>query len=222
MATQFSLPEDIRSYDEDHFILGTEDPDEMELDIDDIFAKDFGDVIRDGRRYNGADFFSPAGFSKHRPSDIVPEMTFVDFDGGTLLLDASGEPVGGYIESDLVLDWEWRGQGLGTELVTEHFLSHGSFPTWWLDSAAYSEAGYSTHLSAHCFPNRHRETYGKKLARHLLLDNADRFSEVVTEVGNEQVIEELGPLLLEGKWEDVSVRIENWLQARTSAPVASA
>ncbi|WP_327210845.1 hypothetical protein [Rhizobium leguminosarum] len=92
----------------------------MGLDVDDIVAKDFDDVMRDARRYHGMAFFNPAGFRRARPSDVAPEL----------------------VESDLVLEYGWRERGLGTEIVVEHCLSNGCFPTWWLDSAQYS--GYSS------------------------------------------------------------------------------
>lgn len=185
MDERLILPADIRAFSEDHFILGAEDSDDRELDVDDVVAKDFDDVMRDARRYHGTSFFDPAGFRRARPSDVDPELSFVDFDGGTLLLDAAGTPVGGYIESDLVLDDDWRERGLGTEIVVEHFLSNGGFPTWWLDSAQYSEAGYSTHLSAHAFPGRHADVYAGKMARHAMIDNVQAFALIVVDVGRE-------------------------------------
>lgn len=218
MQFEISLPEDIRSYSEDRFILGTDDSDDMDLDIDDIVAKDFDDVVRDARRYHGKDFFDPARFRRMRPSDAEPGMTFADFDGGTLLLDADGNPVGGYIETDLVLNFDWRGRGLGTELVVEHFLSNGGFPTWWLDSAQYSEAGYSTHLSAHAFPSRHPVVYARKLARHLILDNEEALARALDTMGSAQVETHLTEIMKSNIGSKADSAVADWILAFAQDP----
>lgn len=214
MDERLNLPADIRTFSEDHFILGTEDVEGMELDVDDVVAKDFDEVMRDARRYHGSSFFDPAGFRRARPSDVDPELSFVDFDGGTLLLDAAGTPVGGYIESDLVLDDDWRERGLGTEIVVEHFLANGGFPTYWLDSAQYSEAGYSTHLSAHAFPDRHADVYARKMARHFVLDNVEAFEAIVDDLGREAAELAMADIFKENVGEAAEAAVQATLASR--------
>jgi hypothetical protein len=214
MTFNLYVPADVRSYSEKYFILGTEDAEAMELDVDDVVAKDFDDVTRDARRYHGKDFFNPAGFRRARPSDVDPELSLVDFDGGTLLLDDQGTPIGGYVESDLVLEYEWRERGLGTEIVVEHFLSNGCFPTWWLDSAQYSEAGYSTHLSAHAYPSTKPVLYLRKLARHVLIDNPVAFAAIVEAEGETSVETELARAIAATGEESMSERVETFIRAR--------
>jgi hypothetical protein len=204
---------DIRGLSENYFVLGAEDSD-RELDVDDIVAKDFDDVMRDARRYHGKDFFSPSSFRRQRPSDVDPDLSFVDFEGGTLLLDGEGTPIGGYVESDLVLDYEWREQGLGTEIVVEHFLSNGGFPTWWLDSAQYSEAGYSTHLSAHAYPSANPDTYLRKMARHAMIDNPDAFAGIVAHQGSEAIEAGLAEVFWSSVGDAAANVLQNWLADR--------
>lgn len=218
MAESLNIPSDIRSITESRFILGTDDEAARELDVDDIVAKDFDDVMRDARRYHGIGFFDPAGFRRGRPSDVDPELSFVDFDGGTLLLDGDGAPVGGYVESDLVLDFKWRDRGLGTEIVVEHFLSNGEFPTWWLDSAQYSLIGYGTHLSAHAYPATKPELYLRKLARHVILDNSEAFADIVQTMGNQRTEAALAEILTGTSVQETAAAIEAWLQERAVAP----
>lgn len=64
-----AVPEDIRLYDADSFILGPSKGDEVEreADIDHIFAKDFERVLDEARRYHGKDFLDPRGFHTRRP-----------------------------------------------------------------------------------------------------------------------------------------------------------
>lgn len=146
-----------------------------------------------------------------RPSDVVPGMSFADFEGGTLLLDSDGNPVGGYIETDLVLDFDWRGRGLGTELVVEHFLSKAGFPTWRLDSAQYSEAGYSTHLSAHSYPSVQPDIYARKLARHLILDNEEALARALDSMGHEQMETQLTEIMKSAAGSKAESAVAEWI-----------
>lgn len=218
MADTLNLPADIRAVSESRFILGTDDEGARHLDIDDVVAKDLEQVVGDARMYLGADYFHPSGFRKSRRSDVDPTLVFVDFDGGTLLVDADDAVIGGYVESDLVLDDEWRDRGLGTEIVVEHFLSNGEFPTWWLDSAQYSEMGHRTHLSAHAYPARRPDAYLRKLARHVLLDNREVLAEMALEMDERQLETNLAELLADTPCDDVASAIEAWLAGRAAAP----
>ena len=188
------LPADIRDLDEDEFVLGSspDDEDERELDIDDIFGKDLEDVLADSIRYRGAKCFDPETFELRTQSDVDPELTFVTSEYGTLLLDSEEAIIGGFIETDLVLDDNWQGQGLGKELVVEHFLRSGDLPTWYLDSAQYSSAGYNTCCSAHRYPREEPETYVGKLVRHIVEANpgvADGMEEQLTSILRSKSVE---------------------------------
>lgn len=176
------VPEDIRMYDEDTFLRGP-DSDE-ELDIDDIFAKDFKTILRDAARWGSLAHLRngrrpDGGFHLRTPSDVDPSLSYASFDGNTLLLDQNGEVIGGFIETDLGLEGEWRGKGLGTEIVVEHFMRQGSLPTWSLDAPAYSNRGHDTCLSAEAYPVTNPEKYFRKAARMILLENDELFDNCV-------------------------------------------
>jgi hypothetical protein len=217
---KLSVPEDIRLYDEDSFLKGPSDDEEeqRELDIDDIFAKDFDRVLSEARSYHDKSFLDPRKFHTRRPSDIDPEVYFVSFEGGTLLVheDDNGL-VGGFIETDLSLDDDWQGMGLGTEIVVEHFMDSGSLPTWYLDSAAYSSKGYSTCLSALAFPRAHPDTYFLKAARHVMIGNPTMFYPSVNEDGYETVLESLKDAMAQSRPGGFATAAEEWLEKRNAA-----
>lgn len=162
-------------------------PTVRELDIDDIFAKEIDAIVSDALEYHGQAYFDATLFTMRRPSDIDPSLSFVNFPGGTLLLDSADSIIGGFIEVDLSLDSDWQGMGLGREIVIEHFLQSGSIPTWYLDSAQYSEAGHAACMSAHRFPQTQSEIYRTKLARHVVLDNEAALSGWIDRDGHEAV-----------------------------------
>jgi hypothetical protein len=217
---KLSVPEDIRLYDEDSFLMGPSDDDdnERELDIDDIFAKDFDRVLKEARQYHDKSFLDPKGFHTHRPSDIDPDLYFVSFEGGTLLVHHDDNAlIGGFIETDLSLDGDWQGQGLGTEIVVEHFMDSGSLPTWYLDSAAYSSAGHSTCLSAQAFPRVHPDIYFLKAARHVMIGNPKLFYPSVNEDGYETVLASLKDALAQSTPGGFAAASEEWLERRNAA-----
>lgn len=217
---KLSVPEDIRLYDEDSFLKGPSDDDEdqRELDIDDIFAKDFDRVLKEALQYHEKSFLDPKGFHTHRPSDIAPGLYFVSFEGGTLLVHQDDNAlVGGFIETDLSLDGDWQGQGLGTEIVVEHFMDSGSLPTWHLDSAAYSNAGHSTCLSAQAYPRMHPETYFLKAARHVIIGNPALFEASVNEDGYQSILASLRDALAQSTPGGFEVATEEWLERRNTA-----
>ena len=168
------VPEDIRSYDEDQFLRGP--------DVDDIFAKDFQTIFSDAVRFGSLAHLRggrrpDGGYHLKTPSDIDPALSYASFDGNTLLLDQNGEVIGGFIETDLGLEREWRGQGLGTEIVVEHFMRQGSLPTWSLDVPAYSNRGHDTCVSASAYPVTNGQRYFLKAARMIILENDELFEE---------------------------------------------
>jgi GNAT superfamily N-acetyltransferase len=128
--------------DLDCFLSG---PGGRELDIDDIFAKNFSKVLEE--------------FVKFSPQDLVPEddciykslvdesLHYIEVPAGILLMNGI-EPIGGYLSCDLSLDEKWQGKGLGAEIVIERCLRYGAVPTWDLDEPAYSRAGAAAHESA--------------------------------------------------------------------------
>lgn len=169
------LPADIRDLDEDEFVLGTDSEDEeseRELDIDDIFGKDLETVVADIERYHPTAEFEEEKFDERRSSDIDPSLVYATHETlGTFLFDEEGAIVGGFLETDLVLADEHQGQGIGREIVVEHFLSNGALPTWYLDSAQYSRAGYGACCSAHQFPRSNKASYVAKLVDHIAREN---------------------------------------------------
>ena len=180
------VPEDIRKYDLNAFLAGPigdgEEP--RKLDIDDIFAKDFGRAIEEARQYHGERFLDPRSFRFHRQSDLDQSMRYARFEGGTLLIwDDEEALIGGFIETDLSIDAEWHGQGLGTELVVEHFMDSGSLPTWHLDNASYSFKGLRACSAAHAFPSTHPDIYFTKAARHVMSGNVRLFRPAVEAKG---------------------------------------
>lgn len=218
MTEKLSVPEDIRLYDEDSFLMGPSDDaeNERELDIDDIFAKDFDRVLREARQYHDKGFFDPEGFHSRRASDVDPDLYFVSFEGGTLLVHEDAL-IGGFIETDLALDGDWQGQGLGTEIVVEHFMDSGSLPTWYLDAAAYSSVGHSTCLSALAFPRVNPDIYFLKAARHVMIGNAELFQPSVSEVGYKNVLESLKEAMAQSQPGGFAAAAEQWLETRNAA-----
>lgn len=185
-TSKIHVPEDIRKYGLQEFLAGPSAGDAAMpgLDIDDIFAKEFRRIVDEARRYHGSGYFDRKGYSFHRPSDLDESMRFVRFEGGTLLLwDDEDAIIGGFVETDLSIDADWHGQGLGTELVVEHFLDSGSLPTWHLDAAAYSRRGLATCSAAHAFPTTNADVYFTKVARHVMLGNVKVFRPAVEAMG---------------------------------------
>jgi hypothetical protein len=180
------VPDDIRAYEPHAFLTGSSsgDPEGRRLDIDDIFGKSFERVVEEARRHHGRDYFDSRRFRKARPSDLVEDVHYVQFDGGTLLIfDDEAALIGGFIETDLSVDSDWQSQGLGMELVVEHFMDQGALPTWHLDAAAYSRRGLRACEAAHAFPRTNPDAYFLKAARHTMLDNAGVFLPFVRQFG---------------------------------------
>jgi Acetyltransferase (GNAT) family. len=129
--------------------------DEADLDIDDIFAKSFAEVVDDW----SWDSFGEPGHGRELEALVVGNplepQDFVDFVIATVPDPASGvaairdgKIVGLYVGSDLVVHPDHREQGIGRALVVERFCRFGDLPTWHLDTPAYSRAGLATHRSA--------------------------------------------------------------------------
>lgn len=120
-------------------------PGEGDLDIDNIFAKDFDSMLDDYRQYAPEDIV-PNGEVTF-PSLINPDLHFREVPCGIILFD-DDRAIGGYLGCDIALYDEYQGQGLGKEIIIERCLREGSSPVWHLDEAAYSEAGLAAHRAA--------------------------------------------------------------------------
>ncbi|MBS7671712.1 hypothetical protein [Croceicoccus gelatinilyticus] len=109
-----------------------------DLDIDPIFAKPFEALL--------ADYcIEPAGVSK--PSVFVPGIMLVEVRSGIIAMREQNA-IGGYLGCDLALLPDWRGRGLGAEIVIARCTLDGQNPAAQLDTAAYSPAGQGAHWSA--------------------------------------------------------------------------
>jgi len=126
------------------FLTGSPDG---EVDLDDIFAKPFSQVLKELQTHDPADL-QPEPGAAPRPSRVAPGYVYQTVPAGVLLYSPDGQAVGGYLSCDLSLDEDHQGKGLGTELVIERCLRDGVNPTTYLDSAAYSEAGHAAHCAA--------------------------------------------------------------------------
>lgn len=217
MNSELNVPEDIRKYDLHQFLSG---PDQggaegRKLDIDDIFAKDFGRIVEEARHHHENGFFDRRRYSFHRPSDIDESMRFARFEGGTLLIwDDEDAIIGGFVETDLSIDADWQGQGLGTELVVEHFLDSGSLPTWHLDAPAYSRRGVAACSAAHAFPKTHADIYFIKAARHMMFANVGVFRPIVEAMGYADALHSLKSDMAAsepGRFEEAA---RNWMARR--------
>lgn len=133
-------PFDPTTIDEDAFLLGPERVD-ADLDIDDIMAKDFTVMAREMRAVAASWPHWDRPTTHPTPSDIVPGYTFLEIEGGLLLLAHDGSWAGGFISCDAAILPGHQGQGLGAELFLEYAMRHHGLPTWDLDTASYSHAG---------------------------------------------------------------------------------
>lgn len=126
----------------DNFLAGK---DGRELDIDPIFGKPLGEILRNydlGAATCGPDIPSV--------SDRVYKLRMVEteIDQGIVLVSPTNEVVGAYIGSALAITPLHQGRGLGAELVFEFARAFGELPAWFLDIPAYSPAGAAAHRRA--------------------------------------------------------------------------
>lgn len=120
--------------------------DEGDVDVDDIFAKDFDRLMTEFARDAPSDIEIRHDAPRVR-SMIDPTLAYVEVDAGILLCDGD-KAIGGYLSCDLSLDAEYQGRGLGMEIVIERCLREGMNPVLHLDDAAYSPAGLAAHEAA--------------------------------------------------------------------------
>lgn len=134
----------------DVFIAGSESRIE-DIVIDDIFAKDFREALDDlinaaTDEWNELEIDDDAIVTR---SIIDDKLVFVDTRSTLLLVDReTGRPIGGYLGCDLVLEYDYRGRGLGKEIVLEYFMRNHSLPVWNLDEPSYSTDGIAAHQAA--------------------------------------------------------------------------
>ncbi len=110
-----------------------------DLEIDDIFGKPLSTLLADYDLRTRVDI---------GPSSQIPTVRIGRSASGIIFADAAGSIIGAYLGCDLSLAPEWRGKGLGAELVLERCLEDGVNPAAQLDTAAYTPAGYASHVSA--------------------------------------------------------------------------
>lgn len=128
------------------FLAGP-DRDDDAIDIDRIFGKPFDRVLREFLA-DDKDAFAQEEDALTTSSHYADGYSFVDVKSGLALKDPDGKIVGGYFSCDLSVCKEHQGLRLGSELVIEYFLRNDGIPTWDLDTAAYSPAGYAAHCAA--------------------------------------------------------------------------
>lgn len=138
--------------------------DACDLDVDDVFAKDFERVMAEMQAFSPHDL-TPVDGAAVTPSLIRSDLSYVEVGCGTLLVAASGEALGGYLSCDLSLRDDLKGIGLGREIVIEHALRSGGLPVWDLDVPAYSRAGLAAHRAAWTHARSHVDETAARVAR---------------------------------------------------------
>lgn len=118
---------------------------EDDLDIDDIFAKSLDHIISEMQAFDPRALVPTSDFT---PSTTNPSYCFQSVEGGVMLYDENGQLAGAYLSCDVAIGEAHQGQGLGAELILERYLRFGDLPTWHLDKAAYTSAGYAAHAAA--------------------------------------------------------------------------
>jgi GNAT superfamily N-acetyltransferase len=139
---------------EDEFLTGSDPEGDLELDIDWRYGKEWNKLLREMKQFDPNGLQVEVG-AHETVSAIAPGYRFRPVESGVLLIDPTGEAVGGYLSCDVSIDPAHQGQGLGAELIVERYLRGGSLPTWWLDTPQYTGEGERAHRSAYqLFLNR--------------------------------------------------------------------
>lgn len=146
------------------FVEGSND---VEVIIDDVFAKPLGSILEDHRESD------PESIKIHNDAVVTvsalnKSFRFVGVDAGILML-CGDEIVGAYLGFDVALDPARHGQGLGAELVLERAMRDGGVPQWEASKIGYSRAGYRAHKTAWEMAGD-RELFARKAARLILAD----------------------------------------------------
>lgn len=115
------------------------------IEINKLFSVSFQQVVRS----------FPAGemvFGAQRQSVRQHRYYFCDvscgISNGVALFSPATDLVGIYLGASLAIHDKHQGMGLGAELVFEYAQTVGALPTWHMDVAAYSPAGYQAHCRA--------------------------------------------------------------------------
>jgi len=123
---------------------------ESDLDIDPIFGKDLAAVLCNAAE-DGVVWAAPVPDAQLADLGgyVLAEVRTADGDvWGVAAWDANGACVGAYTGSDLSVDVNHQGKGLGAALAAWRFALDGAFPVWWHDTPAYSPAGIAAHRRA--------------------------------------------------------------------------
>jgi len=126
----------------DLFLAG---PGGREIEIDPIFGQTFDEIRRD---------YAPHTLTSGPLVDSVVasryrfRMVETGSDSGIVLISPTGGIIGAYLGCALAIVPEHQGLGLGAELVFEFAFAFGELPTWFLDTPAYSPAGFAAHRRA--------------------------------------------------------------------------
>jgi GNAT superfamily N-acetyltransferase len=147
-------------FDKDEYYLLT-GPAKLDVCVDDIFGKSLKVMIDDFREHD-PDMIKIDSLDDGVKSIFCSRLIYKEVMAGLLLFDGD-KPVGGYLGCDLSLDEEYRGKGLGKEIIIETFLREEKSPVWDLDTAAYSRAGLAAHQAAYWHVKKHpKETEYRK------------------------------------------------------------
>lgn len=144
------------------FVVGP-DLDWDDLDIDPVFGKSFDRALAELSK-DMPDALDPAdGDSCETASYVHPSLIFRSCVCGVVLFDGD-TPVGGMLETDLVLHPAWHGRGLGREIVLESYMRDGEFRIWNLDIPAFSPEGLAAFEGAWTM-GRDRAIFDEKARR---------------------------------------------------------
>jgi len=113
--------------------------------IDPLFSCEFDSLVRN---------YDPDVFKSglEQPATLTDGYKFRILEAknemGVALISACNNIVGAYIGCSLAIAEDHRGKGLGAELSFEFADFFGELPTWFLDTPAYSPAGFAAHRRA--------------------------------------------------------------------------
>lgn len=153
--------------DEERFLLGP-DNENGDIEVDDIFAKSFKDVILYLLTYFPEEIRIPYENPIHPACISEDGYQYTEVGAGILALDKEGNFVGGYLSHDLAVHEEHQSKGVGKELIIRTALL-GNIPPWYLDVPSYSNDGLEAHKSAHSYARNNPDVI-QKMCQQLGID----------------------------------------------------